>query len=158
MTSSMDLFWLLVEKQHLNCGSSPICIGTFEFIILSTFDARECNQLPVNFCLSLLHLGYSPVCCAAPRSPAAETAPPAPAPGSVDSSSPLPLPPRAAWMMGDRMTLTGSASPSRPGCVSEETPLIRVLLTDTAHPPDLQLDVAAAAAEALRADSSVGSL
>ncbi len=59
------------------------------------------------------------------------------------------------------MTLTESASPSLPGCVSEETPLNQAPPTDTAHPPDLQPDVAAAAAaaaEALRADSSVGSL
>lgn len=107
--------------------------------------------------LPILHLGHSPACYGAPRSPAAETAPPAPTPGSAGSSSPPPPPPpQAVWMTGGRTTLTETASPSPRGCVLEEKPLNQALQKDTVHPPDAWPDVAAA--EALRADSSGGSL
>lgn len=104
------------------------------------------------------YLECSLVECAGPRSPAAETAPPAPAPGSVDSSSPPPPLPRAVWTKGGRKILRGSASPSLPGCVSEEKPQSRAPLGDTGPSPDVQPAAAAAAAQILRGDSSAASL
>lgn len=131
----------MVEK-HCSSIMSPISIT------VTLTHPKEKTQNKVKPCLSLLHLGCYPACCGGPRSPAAETAPPAPAPGSADSSSPPPRPPRAAWTRGVRTTLTESASPSLPG---------RVPLTDTGPPPARQPDAPASAA-ALRAGSSGGSL
>ena len=137
-------------KEDRRCFNLlPLHKQKYELIKLSS-NQKILLKYPVKSWLSLLHLECSPACCGALRFPAVETAPPARAPGSVDSSSPLPLPPRAAWMTGDRMTLKELGNPTLPGCVLKETQPNQGPLTGIAHP--------ARVAEALRADSSVGSL
>lgn len=108
----------------------------------------------------IVYPGCSPAECAGPRSPAAETAPPAPAPGSAGSSSPPPPLPRAAWTRkGGRKSPRERASPSLPTCVSEGTPQSRAPPGDTGPSPDV---LPAAAdddddAQSLRGGSSAAS-
>jgi len=81
-------------KEDRRCFNLlPLHKQKYELIKLSS-NQKILLKYPVKSWLSLLHLECSPACCGALRFPAVETAPPARAPGSVDSSSPhlgLPL-------------------------------------------------------------------